>query len=221
MKVTAMRLLASALFLMLLGLPCTIFAQAPNLPPASVQAAQSPSATMQPALDDLQQVLGSLRPDKWKGPGEVREEASANIDSIHRDLQGTLPSLLATADAAPNSVAQILPAFRNIEALYDVLLRVTEAGNLFAPTDQRQALEQTRAKLEEARRSLGERVQTLAVTHEKQIHDLQTAVHTMASAPAPVCPAPPPPVKKRSTRRKPAKKQAQAPEASKGATPSH
>lgn len=198
-----------------------MFAQAPNLPPASVQATQSPSATLQPALDDLQQVLGSLRPDKWKGPGEMREEASANIDSIHRDLEGTLPSLLATADAAPNSVAQILPAFRNIEALYDVLLRVTEAGNLYAPNEQKQALEQTRAKLEDARRSLGERVQALAVAHEKQIHDLQAAVHTMATAPAPVCPAPPPPTKKRSTRRRPATKHAPAPEASKGATASH
>ena len=219
MKVTAMRLFPSALSLILLGLPCTAFAQAPGLPPAPAQAAQSPSATMQPALDDLQQVLGSLRPDKWKGPGEVREEASANIDSIHRDLQGTLPSLLASADAAPNSVAQILPAFRNIEALYDVLLRVTEAGNLFAPNEQKQALEQTRAKLEDARRSLGERLQALAVAHEKQIHDLQAAVHAMASAPAPACPAPPPATKKRSTRRRPAKKH--APAASKGAAPSH
>lgn len=221
MKVTAMRLFSSALSLVLLGSPCIIFAQAPSLPPTPAQATQNPSATMQPALDDLQQVMGSLRPDKWKGPGEARDEASANIDSIRRDLQGTLPSLLATADTAPNSVAQILPAFRNIEALYDVLLRVTEAGNLFAPNEQKQALEQTRGKLEEARRALGDQLQGLAVAHEKQIHDLQAAVHAMATAPAPACPAPEPPAKKRSTHRRPAKKHAPAPDASKGATTPH
>lgn len=165
---------------------------------------------VQPALDNLQQTLGTLRPDKWKASGVVREEAAANISSIGHDLQATLPSLLAAADGAPDSVAQLLPAYRNIEALYDVLLRVAEAGNLSAPGEQSAALEQARARLEEGRRALGERLQTAAVAQEQQVHNLQAAVRAIPPAPAPVVCPPPPPVKKRSHRRTPAKKPAPA-----------
>jgi hypothetical protein len=165
---------------------------------------------MQPALDTLQQTLGILRPDKWKASSAEREEAAANISSIGHDLQTTLPPLLAAADGAPGSVAQLLPAYRNIEALYDVLLRVSEAGDLSAPKQQSTALEQARAKLEDGRRTFGERLQLAAVAREKQVHDLQATIRAIPPpAPPVVCP-PPPPVKKRRPRKKVVKKPAPA-----------
>lgn len=206
-----MRLLSPALLIAIFCGSCAACAAqqpavAPQAAAAGVQPA--PSAIMRPALDLLDQAIGTLRPDKWKASDAVRDDAAANISSIRRDLDATLPQLLATADGAPASVTQVLPAYRNIEALYDVLLRVAEAGRLSAPGDQRSALEEARGKLESARRALGDRIQAAALAREQQVHSLQAAVRAIPPAPAPaVCP-PPAPVKKRRARRKTTKKPA-------------
>ncbi|HEY1743545.1 MAG TPA: hypothetical protein VGG18_10300 [Granulicella sp.] len=212
MKLNAMRHLLQVVFLMTGS--CIAFAvQSPaGPPPATVPPARTPSAIMQPALDRLQQTLGALRTEKWKTSGAVREGTEANINSIHRDLEDTLPPLLTAADGAPNSVTQLLPAFRNIEALYDVLLRITEAGRGAASSQQVAALEDARARLEDARRVLGDRLQTMAVAQEQRVHTLQAAVRAIPPPPAPVVCPPPPPVKKHRPRRKPVvKKPAPAP----------
>lgn len=208
-----MPLYSSALFLVFFCVTSAAFAaQTPaSPPPVAAPISSPPSAALQPALDTLQQTLGTLRPDKWKAPGAVREEAGANISSIRRDLESTLPQLLAGADKAPGSVAQMLPAFRNIEALYDVLLRVAEAGNLSAPSEQNAAMEEARSKLEDGRRALGDRLLAAALAQERQVHDLQAAVRTVPPAPAPVACPPPPPVKKHRTPKKTVTKPAPAP----------
>lgn len=206
-----MRLLSPALLVAILCGPCAAFAaQPPAVAPqtAAARVQPAPSAIMQPALDLLNQAIGTLHPDKWKASDSVRDDAAANISSIRRDLDTTLPQLLATADGAPGSVTQMLPAYRNIEALYDVLLRVAEAGRLSAPGDQRSALESAREKLESTRRALGDRIQAAALAREQQVYSLQAAVRAIPPAPAPaVCP-PPAPVKKRKARRKTVKKPA-------------
>lgn len=174
---------------------------------------------LQPALDTLRQTLGVLRPDKWKTSGAVREEADANISSIRNDLETMLPPLLAAADGAPDSVARVLPAYRNVEALYDVLLRVAEAGRLSAPSQQSAALEEARGSLEDGRRALGDHLQAAALGQEQQVHNLQAAVRAIPPAPAPVVCPPPAPVKKRKPRPRPAKKPAQAPPNSQSGAP--
>jgi hypothetical protein len=211
MKINPMRRLLQVIFLMTGS--CMAFAvQSPAGPPPATVPLASASAIMQPALDTLQQTLGALRTEKWKTSGAVREGTEANINSIHRDLEDTLPPLLAAADGAPNSVTQQLPAFRNIEALYDVLLRITEAGRGAAPSQQVAALEDARARLEDARRVLGDRLQATAVTQEQRVHTLQAAVRAIPPPPIPVVCPPPPPVKKRRPRKKPVvKKLAPAP----------
>jgi hypothetical protein len=214
-----MRFLASTLFLMTFGAASAALAQQPAASPVPATA-KTASAIMQPSLDTLGQTIGTLRPDKWKAAGSVREEAAANIVSIHQDLETILPPLLVAADGAPGSVAQVLPAYRNIEALYDVLLRVSEAGRLAAPGDQAAALEAARSSLEGARRTLGESVQASALTQEQQMHNLQAAVRAIPPAPTAIaCPAPAP-AKKRTARKKVVKKPAPAP-APANAQPSH
>ena len=186
---------------MTFGAVSAALAQQP--PAATVPAATKTASTiMQPSLDTLGQTIGTLRPEKWKASGAVRDEAASNIDSIRQDLETMLPPLLVAADGAPGSVAQVLPAYRNIEALYDVVLRVAEAGRLAAPGDQAAALEEARSSLEAARRALGESVQASALAQEQQIHNLQAAVRAIPPTPVPVaCPAPAP-AKKRTVRKK-------------------
>jgi uncharacterized membrane protein YccC len=114
-------------------------------------------------------------------------------------VQSTLPSLLATADAAPDSPAKTLPVFRNIDALYDVMLRLDAAGRLAAPKDQMSALDQAVSSLSDARHALGDQLQTSAENRETQIVHLQAALKAVPPPPPPPAPVTctPPPVKKK------------------------
>ncbi len=188
-------------------------AQAPSPTPApspspgtgapAAPAAPAPSSLVQPAVDSLQQTLGSLKLEKWKG-GSVRNEASGNIQSIQRDVQDTLPGLLKETDAASGSLGSLLPVYRNLVALYDVVLRVYDAARVSGPADQVAALQQSMTGIEGARRSLHERMVAGAAAQEKQIAQLQTTLQTRSEAPAcPVAaPAPPLPPAKKPMRKK-------------------
>lgn len=185
--------------------PATSGASQSALPATAATSDSGPTATalLAPAITQIRQTLATLRPEKWKTPGAVAQETASNLGSIQRDLDNTLPGLLATADRASGSVAETLPAYRNIEALYDVVLRVTEVAKVGAPAPQSSALQQATATLEDARRSMGDRLQASAVAEGHAISTLQTQLRTAQSSPvqtasAPVCPAQPTAPKKRA-----------------------
>jgi len=195
-KIKRTRHLLPTVFLIISCGPCiALAAQPPAAPsPTPQQTLRTPSAIMQPAIETLRQTIWILRPEKWKASDAIRQETSANIDSIHRDLTNTLPSLLTAADQTPDSVSRMLPAYRNIEALYDVLLRVTEAGRLSAPRDQAVTLQRALAGLEGGRRAFAEQMQSAAVAHDQQLRSLEAAARAapraVVATPAPCPPAP-------------------------------
>jgi hypothetical protein len=155
-------------------------AVAPALAPATA------SSLLGPALARLHDSLQGLRLDKWKAPGAVREETDANIGSINRDLTGPLPGLLANADAAPGILSRNLPVFRNVDALYDVLLRVVETADLAAPEKETDTLHGALSALDDARRNLGDALESAAVRQEaeagqlrEQVQAARAVVHTV------------------------------------------
>jgi hypothetical protein len=177
-----------------------------------------PSATLQPALDVLKQALAGINVDKWKASSAVRDDAESNLRSIQRDVEMTLTPLLAAGDAAPSSTAKTLPAYRNVEALYDVVLRLEAAGQLAAPRDQASALQQALADLNDARRALGDQLQQDAEGQDRQIVRLQAALKAIPPPlppPAPVVCTPPPTLKKKKAAK------ASSTGASSSAAPSH
>lgn len=151
---------------------------------------QKPSAILQPSLDGVKSAIGSLNLDKWK-KGNVRSEAADNITSIMGDIQNRLPGLLTEADGAPALISKTLPVSRNVDALYDVYLRVVDAARISAPGDQVQALQQAQSGLEHSRGALDAQVQTLAADQETQVSGLQVTLRqreqalTAALAPRP------------------------------------
>jgi hypothetical protein len=184
----------------------------PASPAASTPAGfKTASALLEPGLDAVKDALATVRVDRWKAPGAVKDETDGNLNSIRRDVDTTLPGLLVIADAAPDSVTKVLPAYRNIEALYDVLLRVMASTRMFGPSQQDAALEQAMINLDAGRRGLGDQMQLAAAAQDKQAGDLRTALKAAQSAPtvsaAAPCP-PPPPVKKKRPATKPAAKPA-------------
>lgn len=194
-----------------------LFAQTASLPatpPTSAQGSQAPSAIVEPAVIQIRQTLSGLRTDKWKTPGPVTQETAQNLASIQRDLDTTLPGLLATADRNAASVQDVLPAYRNVDALYDVLLRVTEVSKLAAPSQQSTALQQAMVSLEDARRTLGDQIQSSALNQTKAIVALQGQLKSAQTAPTqsaaatPVCPTPAAPATKKRPAAKPKPKPA-------------
>jgi hypothetical protein len=177
---------------------------APGANAVSAFSPVAPSDILRRSLDEVQQTIGNLKLEKWKR-GTVRDEAGSNVEAIQRDMQGTLPSLLKEADAAPGSLSKVLPASRNVDALYDVLLHVVEAARVVAPGDQVGELQTTLSDLEKARVRLGNQLQQTAALQEKQMMDLRATVQTQSVAlkaaatppPAPKCPAPATPSKKK------------------------
>ena len=169
------------------------------------------SVTVQPSLDILNTALRGISVERWKGSSAIRGEAENNLKSIRNDVSTTLPALLATADAAPGSSAKLLPAYRNVDALYDVVLRVDAAARISAPSNQSSALDQALASLEDSRRTLGDQLQRATEAQEMQVGRLQAALRAVPP-PAPI-PPPPAPAKCPTTparKKRPAAKPATA-----------
>lgn len=181
---------------------CGGYAQAQVAAAATgAQVVVAPSGMVQPSLGTVEQSLEKVFVDRWKASKVLKETTTNNLGSIHRDLETTLPGLLATADGG--SMAAMVPVSQNLGALYDVLLRVTVVAESFAPAEQTAALEQALTSLEGARRSFTERLQSTAEAQERRVAELQTTLSTrpapapVASVPVPCRPAPPARAKKK------------------------
>lgn len=187
--------------------------------PATAQSGPpaGPSATLRPALDTLLGTLNTIKTDKWKR-GSVRDEAGQDMGSVVSDIQINLPPLLREADAAPALASKQIPVARNVDALYDVLLRVVEAARISAPGDQVEALTQALGTLGKARLALYDQLQQASAAAEKQVTDLRLTVQRQSSL---ACPAPPPPAPCPTTpkKKKPAKPPAGTPQKPSAGTP--
>jgi hypothetical protein len=204
---TALAVLAS------LSLALPVAAQAPATPvaaPSVAQARQQAGAALADALqqvsvtvDRLNRALASINVQKWKAPGDVRQTASADVDSMERDLSGTLPSLISAAQANTSRMSPAFAVYRNVDALYDVLLRVSETAQLAGSNDAR-ILEQQRSDLEAARTQLGTALVQATQAQDNEVVQLHTAAAAATPAAAPSSKTvvdDGPPAKPKSTRR--------------------
>lgn len=172
---------------------------------------------MQQTAQSMQADLTKLRIDKWKTDGSTKRQTQGNVDSLKRNLQSALPDLIAQLNGAPEDVAASFKLYRNLDALYDVFGSVVESAGAFGSKDEFQSLSNEMSGLENARRSLGERVQKLTESKEAELKRLRGQVKTLAATP----PAPP---KKTviddtdNTKKPPAKKKATKPKTATPAT---
>lgn len=169
---------------------------------AAAPAAPSASSQVGPALAGVKQGVQQLSVDKWKAPKAVKDATLANLSSIRKDVDQTMPALLSAADAAPGSVAAMIPVSRNMSALYDVVLRVAVVADAAAPEDQASAIEAAMNRLDDARRGFADHLQTSADAQERHVTEMQKKLSAPPPvpppAPVPVCPPPPAPAKKKA-----------------------
>jgi hypothetical protein len=190
---------------------------------AAQDAVQKPSELVQPALDKVAHAGSGVDLNKWKGGNGLRGEVDANLGSVQKDLQDTLPPILSDSDKAPESVPATLRILLNLNALYNVLLRIEIAGKANAPRDQSDALEGALAALDGARRSLGERITSSAAAQEKHISQLQATIQQqnaqIAAAQQATAAAAAAPPAKTTTKKKTVKKKPATTTATPAATP--
>jgi hypothetical protein len=130
----------------------------------------------------LRRALNSINVPKWKAPGDVRQTTASDVDSMQRDVSDTLPNLINTALADPAKVSPAFSVYRNVDALYDVLLRVSETAQLAGSNDAR-LLEEQRSTLEDARTQLGAALLQSAQAQDAEVVHLRSAA--VAAPPAP------------------------------------
>lgn len=168
--------------------------------PAPGQAATAPApagfamADLRPVLANVQNAITAANVARWKVPGSIKANTQQDVASMQRDLATTLPGLLSTAESAPatNGAPALAPTFavfRNLDALYDVLLRVSQVASIGAPAPDADSLESARAALENSRASLGTWLLQAIGTQDTQL--AQAAAAAAAKPPPP----PPPPTK--------------------------
>jgi len=150
-------------------------ANGPADPPITV------SATLRPALSQVGQSLSSISVRRWKAPSDVKSAADQDVSSIQRDLNGTLAGLLQQADAAPGSVPAAFAVYRNVDALYDTLLRVVLTANLAASDQEAQSLQAALSTLESARGTLGDSILNASQSQQAQLVQIRAALARAAT----------------------------------------
>ncbi len=165
--------------------------QAPAaVPPATPAAAPAPGgfafANLRPALANVQNAISGLSISHWKAPSATRSATQQDVASMQRDLSATLPELMTQAEGASASgaLSPSFAVFRNLDALYDVLLRVTETAALAGPESDASSLEEARAGLEDGRAKLGAWLLQSIGAQDAQVAHLQAPAPHVAAAPA-------------------------------------
>lgn len=182
-------------------LAAAAFAQAPQTAVSGASAPASPASSpnstemairdLRPALGQVGSAVADLRINRWKGPADLRDSAEDDVASIQRDLSTTLPPLLDQAQASSQPSGPLTPAlalFRNVDALYDVLLRVSETANMVAPAAEANQIDEARVTLESARSDLGNALIASATAQDTQLAHLR-AEAAAAVRPKPAAPA--------------------------------
>ena len=175
--------------LALLSLLLSLLLAGGRLAQAADMPAPFPEANLRPALANVQTALATINIAHWKVSGDIRANSQQDLASMQRDLTTTLPALMSQAEAAaangPAALSPTFAVFRNIDALYDVLLRVTETAALTGSSTDANVLEAARADLEDGRGKLGAwLLQAIGAQDAQVVHPVPAAAHAAAAAPS-------------------------------------
>ncbi|HEX4488189.1 MAG TPA: hypothetical protein VH088_18065 [Terriglobales bacterium] len=153
---------------------------------ASVSQVNTLLSQLEQASQTAQLDLAKLRIEKWKADGNTKKQTTSNSESVQRNLQTALPTIIGEVRNSPDSTTASFKLYRNLDALYDVFGSVVENTGAFGGKDEFQALENDLNTIENIRRSLGDRISSLAESKEAELNHLHAQVRTLqASIPPP------------------------------------
>ncbi len=180
-----------------MALPCAAQISStpePMRPNAAGPAANVPRPAMAgvtASLPRLNQVitnarvdLAALRIDKWKTNSRNKRQVESNVESLQRNMTAALPTMVQEVRANPGSLGATFRLYRNVSALYDVMLSVTEAAGAFAPDEEYRALANDTSNLDTLRRSMADQVEAMATARDAEVAQLRVRARQAAAAEA-------------------------------------
>jgi len=133
---------------------------------------------LEEASQAAQSDLAKMRVEKWKTDSGSKRQAEGNAESIQRNLRSALPEIIAELKASPESLTSTFKLYRNLDALYDVFKSVAESAGAFGSRDDFQSLQNDVSAFERLRRSVAERMETLAGAKEIEVTRLRAALQS-------------------------------------------
>jgi hypothetical protein len=161
-------------------LPISLTAQsAPEAPVsyASMSQLNGMLSQLEQTSNTTQLDLANLRIERWKTDSKTKQQLQSDVDSLGRNMRYALPDILGQVRVAPENVAATFKLYRNLAALYDVLSSVVESAGAFGRTEEYQALASDLTALDQSRRTIGDRVESLAIQQETELGNLRTELH--------------------------------------------
>ena len=207
-----MKYASTAVLLLGLFSAAVAFGQTPSGAPSSPVSYSSMTelnqliSNLQQASQSAQENLSHLRIEKWKTDSATKRQTESDTQSILRNLQNALPTMLTDLKNSPENLALTFKLYRNLDALYDVMTSLTESTGAFGGKDEYQALSNDLGNIESSRRAFAGRMDKLANAKESEIAQLRVDLQTARAAAPPkktvvddTEPEPKKPVHKKST----------------------
>jgi hypothetical protein len=169
-------------------LVAAVMAAGISCPARAQNAAQTPavgtslSEIYQPALDQVGTALRQIDVSRWKLSRQWKAQIASDASSIQQDLSAQLPTLLQQAQASPAMIGPQLNLLRNVDALYDVMVRVTTAANISGGRADAAVLTSALQRLEQARKSAGDSLLQSAAAQDQQVIQLRSVIQAAARA---------------------------------------
>jgi len=157
--------------------------------PAASSAAPAVPGNVSPLLGQVQSAARTTTADvsllnirRWKVSNDVKNDAETKAEAIQRNLTVAMPEILSQVQAAPNDFAANFKLYRTLGVLYDVMSSLAESAGAFGPKSEFEPLASDLNRIDQARRSLGERLEALATAKDAEIARLQDQVKAARAA---------------------------------------
>ena len=160
--------------------------------PASSAVPAAAPDTLSPLLAQVQSAARTTTADvsllnirRWKVSNDVKNDALTKAEAIQRNLTVAMPSIMAQVQNSPNDFAANFKLYRTLGVLYDVMSSLAESAGAFGSKSEFDPLASDLNRIDQARRSLGDRLELLASAKDAEIARLQgqvTAARTAATA---------------------------------------
>lgn len=161
---------------------------ASSRPPTSAAAMPVPGDVL-PLLTQIQTTARTTTADvsllsvrRWKVGNDVKDDAAAKAEAIQRNLTVAMPTIVAQLQTSPNDFAANFKLYRTLGVLYDVLASLTESAGAFGSKSEFQPLAADLNHIDQARRALGDRLESLAGAKDAEIARLQTQANAAKAA---------------------------------------
>jgi hypothetical protein len=182
----------------LLVLPAMAQVAAPAGGSASAARPVASSTALIPDLGNISPLLGQIQAAartttadvsllsirKWKVGNDVKQDAQTRAEAIQRNLTVAMPTIVSQVQASPNDFAANFKLYRTLGVLYDVLGSLTESAGAFGSKSEFEPLATDLNRIDQARRALGDRLESLAGAKDAEIARLQSLAKAARAAPS-------------------------------------